>query len=75
MIIIVAILAISAMLLPLGFTATVNPTSEPESMATLRNIPAKCAVNIVPGAAQRESPYHYFPPAIAVPIHSIAATN
>jgi plastocyanin len=27
----------------------------------------------VPGAAQRESPYHYFPPSIAVPIHSTIA--
>jgi plastocyanin len=39
----------------------------------LQNIPATYAVSIVPGAAQRESPYHYFPPAIAVPIHSTIA--
>jgi len=72
-IITVAILSVSAMLLPLGFTSTVNPTSQPGSMATLQNIPATYAVSIVPGAAQRDSPYHYFPPAIAVPIHSTVA--
>jgi plastocyanin len=72
-IITVAILAISAVLLPLGLTATVNPTSEPGSIATLQNIPATYAVSIVPGAAQRESPWHYFPPAIAIPIHSTVA--
>ena len=50
-----------------------NVTAQPGSMATLQNIPATYAVSIVPGAAQRESPYHYFPPAIAVPIHSTVA--
>jgi hypothetical protein len=54
-IITVAILAVWVILLPLGFTATVNPTSEPGSMTTLQNIPATYAVSIVPGAAQRES--------------------
>jgi len=43
------------MLLRLGFTATVNPTSEPGSMTTLQSIPATYAVSIVPGAAPRES--------------------
>jgi plastocyanin len=64
---------ISVMLLSVGFMATVNVTAQPGSMATLQNIPATYAVSIVPGAAQRDSPYHYFPPAIAIPTHSIVA--
>lgn len=70
----IAIVAlISTMLLSVGFAATVNVTAQPGSMATLQNIPATYAVSIVPGAAQRDSPYHYFPPAIAVPIRSTVA--
>ena len=38
------------------------------SMATLQNIDATYAVSIVPGAAQKENIYHYYPPQIAVPI-------
>lgn len=38
------------------------------SMATLQNTPATYAVSIIPGAAQRDSPYHYYPPAINVPV-------
>ena len=38
------------------------------SMATLQNIDATYAVSIVPGAAQKENTYHYYPPQIAVPI-------
>lgn len=37
------------------------------SMATLQNIDATYAVSIVPGAAQKENIYHYYPPQIAVP--------
>jgi plastocyanin len=37
------------------------------SMATLQNIQATYAVSIIPGAAQRESPYHYYPSVIAIP--------
>lgn len=37
------------------------------SMTTLQNTQAMYAVSIIPGAAQRDSPYHYYPPAIAVP--------
>jgi plastocyanin len=37
------------------------------SMATLQNIQATYAVSIIPGAAQMESPYHYYPSVIAVP--------
>ena len=35
-------------------------------MATLQNIDATYAVSIVPGAAQKENIYHYYPPQIAV---------
>jgi plastocyanin len=38
------------------------------SMSTLQNTPTTYAVSIIPGAAQRDSPYHYYPPAINVPI-------
>lgn len=37
------------------------------SMATLQNIQATYAVSIIPGAAQRESLYHYYPSVIAIP--------
>ena len=43
------------------------------SMATLQNIAATYGVSIIPGAAQRTSPYHYFPPAIAVPTGTTVA--
>lgn len=43
------------------------------SMATLQNIGATYAVSIIPGAAQRSSPYHYYPPAIAIPVGTIVA--
>jgi len=43
------------------------------SIATLQNIDATYAVSIVPGAAQRDSPYHYFPPAINLPIGTTVA--
>jgi plastocyanin len=37
------------------------------SMSTFQNLGADYAVSIIPGAAQKDSPYHYYPPAIAVP--------
>jgi plastocyanin len=37
------------------------------SMSTLQNIDATYAVSIVPGAAQKENIYHYYPSQIAVP--------
>lgn len=73
MLAVVAVLLISTMLLSVAFTATINVTAQPGSMATLQNIGATYAVSIVPGAAQRESPYHYFPPAIAIPVQSTVA--
>jgi plastocyanin len=43
------------------------------SMSTLQNIPATYAVSIIPGAAQKTSPYHYYPPNIAVPAGTVVA--
>ena len=37
------------------------------SMSTLQKIQATYAVSIIPGAAQRESQYHYYPAVIAIP--------
>lgn len=36
-------------------------------MSTLQNIEAKYAVSVVPGASQKDSFYHYYPPHIAIP--------
>ena len=45
-----------------------NSYGQMGSMATLQNTPGTYAVSIIPGAAQRDSPYHYYPPAINVPV-------
>ena len=67
---ITAVSLITTMLVCVGFTATINVTAQPGSMATLQNVLATYAISIVPGAAQKDSTYHYFPPAIAVPAHT-----
>jgi plastocyanin len=43
------------------------------TMSTLQNIDATYAVSIVPGAAQRDNTYHYYPPEIAVPAGTTVA--
>jgi plastocyanin len=43
------------------------------SMSTLQNVAATYAISMVPGAAQKTSPYHYYPPAIAVPTGTTVA--
>lgn len=43
------------------------------TMSTLQNIDATYAVSIVPGAAQKDNTYHYYPPVIAVPTDTIVA--
>jgi plastocyanin len=43
------------------------------SMSTLQNSNADYAVSIVPGAAQKDSTYHYYPPKIAVPVGTTVA--
>ena len=66
---------ISAIVVSVGFIpSTANViTAQTGSMATLQNIDATYAVSIIPGAAQRESAYHYYPPAIAVPTDTTVA--
>ena len=66
---------ISAIVVSVGFIpSTANViTAQTGSMATLQNIDATYAVSIIPGAAQRESAYHYFPPAIALPTDTTVA--
>ena len=70
---IVAVLLITTMLVSVGFTAMLSVTAQTGSMATLQKILSTYAVSIIPGAAQRNSTYHYFPPAIAVPVHTTVA--
>lgn len=43
------------------------------SMSTLQNNNADYAVSIVPGAAQKDNTYHYYPPKIAVPVGTTVA--
>ena len=53
--------------------ATTEIFAQTGSMATLQNIDATYAVSIVPGAAQKENTYHYYPPQIAVPTGTTVA--
>ena len=48
-----AISLITTMLVSVGFTATLNVTAQPGSMATLQNVLATYAISIVPGQAQK----------------------
>lgn len=43
------------------------------SLSTLPNSDVDYAVSIIPGAAQKESAYHYYPPKIAVPVGTTVA--
>jgi plastocyanin len=47
--------------------------AQPGDISTLQNTNADYAVSIVPGAAQRDSTYHYYPPKIAVPVGTTVA--
>jgi plastocyanin len=77
------VLMLSLLLLTFA-TTTVLPTSnlgrsplsvygQTVSMATLPNIGATYAVSIIPGAAQKSSLIHYYPPLIAVPVGTTIA--
>lgn len=44
-----------------------------QGMGTLQNTDATYAVSIIPGAAQKESLYHYFPPQISLPTGTTVA--
>jgi plastocyanin len=54
---------------------TIIPSAHAQfgSMATLQNTPATYFVSIIPGAAQRDSINHYYPPAINVPVDTTIA--
>jgi plastocyanin len=54
-------------------TTTATTTDVYAQMATLQNIKATYAVSIVPGAAQKTSLFHYYPPAITVPVGTTIA--
>ena len=56
-----------------SFTFSQRTSGQIASMSSLQNIAATYAVSIVPGAAQRTSTYHYYPPAIAVPTGTTVA--
>lgn len=65
----------SLIIVSTGFipTTTTSIQAQIGSMSTLQNVEASIAVSIVPGAAQRNSPFHYFPPAINVPTGTTVA--
>ena len=50
---ITAVSLITTMLVCIGFTATINVTAQPGSMATLQNVLATYAVSIVPGELKK----------------------
>ena len=60
-------LIISAILASMTLPITMNAIGQIGSMATLQNIDATYAISIIPGAAQKESVNHYYPPAVAIP--------
>lgn len=70
---------IVAILLAILFTyataqvTTIQLYAQTGSMTTLQNIDATYAVSIVPGAAQKENTYHYYPAVIAVPTGTTVA--
>lgn len=66
-----SLLIVSTGSIPITTTTIIQ--AQTGSMATLQNIVATYAISIVPGAAQRDSPYHYFPPAVAVPTGTTVA--
>jgi len=61
------------MLFSVGFTTKLNASGMHGSMTTLQKRLATYAVSIVRVTAQRDSTYHYFPPAIAVADSSLTA--
>jgi plastocyanin len=60
-------LIISAILASMTLPITMKAVGQIGNMATLQNIDATYAISIIPGAAQRESVNHYYPPAVAIP--------
>jgi plastocyanin len=66
-------LILSTILASMTLPLTMNAIGQIGSMATLQNIDATYAISIIPGAAQRESVNHYYPPAVAVPTGTTVA--
>jgi hypothetical protein len=52
---------------------TTNVFAQTTGTSITQNIDTTYAVSIVPGAAQKENTYHYFPPQIAVPVRTTVA--
>ena len=69
------IIAASAGLTILAFIGLMNfgVFAQSGSMSTLQDSNVDYAVSIVPGAAQKDSTYHYYPPKIAVPVGTTVA--
>ncbi|MGC1928253.1 MAG: hypothetical protein WA667_04715 [Candidatus Nitrosopolaris sp.] len=66
--VVTSIAATTALTLLTTTTITTDVYGQTAGMATLQNIKATYAVEIVPGAAQKTNLIHYYPPAIAVPV-------
>jgi plastocyanin len=66
-------LVISTVLVSMTLPITIDAIGQTGNMATLQNIGATYAISIIPGAAQRESVNHYYPPAVAVPTDTTIA--
>ena len=66
--VVTSITATTALALLTTTTITTDVYGQTAGMATLQNIKATYAVEIVPGAAQKTNLIHYYPPAIAVPL-------
>ena len=66
-----------SLLLPIVFVLMIHlGTTEIFAQRAVLSIPtiqADYAVNIIPGAAQRDSPYHFYPPKIAIPTDTTVA--
>lgn len=67
------ILTVLTMFLILMAIPNFGVSAQTGSMSTLQNSNADYAVSIVPGAAQKDSTYHYYPPKIAVPVGTTVA--
>lgn len=72
------IIALFTMLLTSGIqiqiqTTNIKAFAQTGSNPIFQGAQASYAVSIVPGAAQRDSPYHYFPPVINVPKETTVA--
>lgn len=59
--------------LVISLVITTHVFAQPAGTSTTQNVDATYAVSIVPGAAQKDNTYHYFPPQIAVPTGTAVA--